>query len=113
MQMEVGQAERWRVVNASIREHPMHLHGFYFSVLGRGDAAVDTLYSQEDERLVVTETMHAGTTMLMEWTPTRPGRWLFHCHLSFHVAANNRLPGAAEADPEHAHAHMSGLVMGL
>ncbi len=113
MQLEVGQPERWRVVNASRREHPMHLHGFYFSVLGRGTEGADTTYSERDHRLVVTETMHAGTTMLMEWTPTRPGRWLFHCHLSFHVEARNRLPGAVEADPEHAHAHMSGLVMGL
>jgi FtsP/CotA-like multicopper oxidase with cupredoxin domain len=113
LQLEVGTPERWRVVNASIREHPMHLHGFYFSVLGRGTEGADTTYAERDHRLVVTETMHAGTTVLMEWTPTRPGRWLFHCHLSFHVEARNRLPGAAEADPEHAHAHMSGLVMGI
>ncbi|HSG47497.1 MAG TPA: multicopper oxidase domain-containing protein, partial [Longimicrobiales bacterium] len=113
MQMEVGKTERWRVVNASGREHPMHLHGFYFSVLSRGDAAADTVYQPRDHRLVVTESMRPGTTMLMEWTPTRPGRWLFHCHLSFHVTGHIRLPGAAELDPPGSHNHMAGLVMGI
>ena len=113
LQLEVGRRERWRVVNASIREHPMHLHGFFFDVLARGDARADTLYQARDHRAVVTESMLGGTTMLMEWTPTRPGRWLFHCHLAFHVGGYLRLPGAREADPEHAEGHMAGLVMGL
>ncbi|UCC24222.1 MAG: multicopper oxidase domain-containing protein [Gemmatimonadales bacterium] len=113
MAAKVGATEHWRVVNASRREHPMHLHGFYFTVLSRGDAAADTVYAERDQRLVVTESMLPGTTMAMEWTPTRPGRWLFHCHLSFHVTNRIRLPGAVEVDPEHAHSHMAGLVMGI
>jgi len=113
LQLEVGRTERWRLVNASRRFHPMHLHGFYFSVLARGDMAVDTLYDDRSARSVVTEPMRGGTTMLMEWTPTREGRWIFHCHLSFHVASEIRLPGAVEADAEHAHSHMAGLVMGI
>ena len=28
----------WRVINASLIPHPMHLHGFYFDVLTRGYA---------------------------------------------------------------------------
>ena len=113
LQLEVGRRERWRVVNASVREHPMHLHGFFFDVLSRGDARADTLYGADDRRAVVTESMLGGTTMLMEWTPTRPGRWLFHCHLAFHVGGYLRLPGAREAEPESAESHMAGLVMGL
>jgi FtsP/CotA-like multicopper oxidase with cupredoxin domain len=113
MELTVGDELRWRVVNASDRGHPMHLHGFFYSVLSRGTATGDTLYSPEDRRLVVTESMRPRTTMLMEWTPTRPGRWLFHCHLSFHVTSEIRLPGAVEADPEHAHSHLAGLVIGI
>jgi manganese oxidase len=111
--LEVGERVRWRVVNASIRNHPMHLHGFYFSVRARGTASGDTLYAERDWRSVVTETMRGRSTMLMEWVPTRPGRWLFHCHLSFHVTPHIRLPGAVEADTEHAHAHMAGLAVGI
>lgn len=113
LELEVGRTERWKVVNASNRGHPMHLHGFYFDVLSRGTVEQDTVYSERDRRMVVTETMGRRTTMDIEWTPTRPGRWLFHCHLSFHVSNEIRLPGAAEADPEHTHSHMAVLVMGL
>ena len=28
----VGEAAHWRVINASVAIHPMHLHGFYFRV---------------------------------------------------------------------------------
>jgi FtsP/CotA-like multicopper oxidase with cupredoxin domain len=113
MELTVGDELQWRVVNASNREHPMHLHGFFYSVLSRGTATGDTIYSPEDRRLVVTESLLPRTTMAMEWTPTRPGRWLFHCHLSFHVTSEIRLPGAVEADPEHAHSHLAGLVIGI
>ncbi len=113
MLFEVGDEVRWRVVNASDRVHPMHLHGFFYSVLSRGTATTDTIFAPEDRRLVVTESLLPRTTMLMEWTASRPGRWLFHCHLSFHVTAEIRLPGAREANPEHAHSHMAGLVTGI
>jgi FtsP/CotA-like multicopper oxidase with cupredoxin domain len=113
MMLTVGEELRWRVVNASNREHPMHLHGFFYQVLSRGTVTVDTVYGPADRRTVVTESMTPRTTMSMTWTPTRPGRWLFHCHLSFHVAARVRLPGARESDPEHAHSHLAGLVIGM
>ncbi len=113
MALTVGEELRWRIVNASNREHPMHLHGFFYSVLSRGTTTGDTIYSPDDRRLVVTESMTGRTTMLMEWTPTRPGRWLFHCHLSFHVTSEIRLPGAVEADTKHADSHLAGLVIGI
>lgn len=113
MRLEVGDDVRWRVINASNRNHPMHLHGFFYSVLSRGTATGDTVYAERDHRLVVTETMRRRTTMAMAWTPTRPGRWLFHCHLSFHVSPELRLPGAAEAGHGPAHTHMAGLVTGI
>ncbi len=106
----VGVTERWHVVNATLRNHPMHLHGFFYDVLGVGKRNTFSTYAHEDRRKVVTETMRRGhTTMLMEWTPSREGNWLFHCHISFHVASNIRLPGSSE---NHA-AHMSGLVLGI
>ncbi|MGD8495738.1 MAG: multicopper oxidase domain-containing protein [Gemmatimonadales bacterium] len=113
MKLQVGDRVRWRVVNASVRNHPMHLHGFFYDVLSRGTATTDTIYAPEDRRHLVTETMRGRTTMEMAWTPTRPGRWLFHCHLSFHVSPDLRLPGAADADPDAAHVHMAGLVTGI
>jgi FtsP/CotA-like multicopper oxidase with cupredoxin domain len=110
----VGDTLRWRVVNASRRTHPMHLHGFYYDVTSRGEALQDDIYEPELRRKVVTETMRRRSTMALEWVATRPGNWLFHCHLSFHVAPNIRLPGAAEANDEGHHSpHMVGLVLGI
>ncbi len=109
----VGDVLNWRVINASDRNHPMHLHGFYFNVLERGNTQKSTIFTKEKIPSVVTETLRGRTTMNMQWEVKRPGNWLFHCHLSFHVASGIRLPGAADADPEGTHQHMAGLVLGI
>ena len=53
----VGDTIRWRLINATWRPHPMHLHGFYYSIDASGDGLRDSLYRREDRRLVVTEDM--------------------------------------------------------
>ena len=35
--LTVGDTARWRVVNGTVRGHPMHLHGFYFRVDATGN----------------------------------------------------------------------------
>jgi FtsP/CotA-like multicopper oxidase with cupredoxin domain len=112
----VGDSVHWRVINGTSRRHPIHLHGFYFRVDSRGSIFSDTLYSPESRRLAVTEDMAPWTSMSMIWSPDRPGNWLLHCHLTFHVTGGARLDGE---DDEHAiHAtdpmkHMAGLVVGI
>ncbi|MGK2961102.1 MAG: multicopper oxidase domain-containing protein [Gemmatimonadaceae bacterium] len=115
MLANVGDSVSWRVINASIRPHPMHLHGFYFTVDSRGTYLADTALAADARRLVVTENMTPGSTMSIRWSPDRPGNWLFHCHLVFHVLEGARLDGHRE---EHGHAtdlmkHMAGLVIGI
>ncbi|MEO8480262.1 MAG: multicopper oxidase domain-containing protein, partial [Gemmatimonadota bacterium] len=88
LQYAVGDSIRWRVLNASVAPHPMHLHGFYFRVDGRGDWRRDTLYSDAERRMAVTELLKPGQSMHLTWSPNRPGGWLFHCHLSYHVLPN-------------------------
>ncbi|HEX6693769.1 MAG TPA: multicopper oxidase domain-containing protein [Longimicrobiales bacterium] len=109
-----GDTLRWRVVNGTIRNHPMHLHGFYFRVDARGTSLRDTSYTAAQQRLAVTEDMSSFSTMAMTWVPERPGNWLLHCHLAFHVVPEARL----EQVPAHTHSsdprqHMAGLVMGI
>jgi manganese oxidase len=116
MQHQVGDTVRWRVVNASIRPHPMHLHGFYYTVDAVSDALRDSTVSPELRRLVVTQSMEPRSSMSITWSPERPGNWLFHCHLSYHV-----VPEAAQLTPSVHHEtgshdadqHMSGLVVGI
>jgi FtsP/CotA-like multicopper oxidase with cupredoxin domain len=112
----VGARIRWRWINPSSSQHPLHLHGQYFRVLRDGDNQSDWNRSPVIPSLVVTENLQVGRTMLMEWTAREAGRWLFHCHILFHVIPDNRLPlpewYAEYADLPHDQ-HMSGLVLGI
>jgi FtsP/CotA-like multicopper oxidase with cupredoxin domain len=114
----LGDTLRWHVVNATNRNHPMHLHGFYFRVDARGTGLVDTLYAPAKRRLGVTEDLSPGHTMYMVWTADRPGNWLFHCHITFHVFPGNAQLSGAVSDAHAVHSrdagvHMSGLVLGI
>ena len=73
----VGDTLHWRLINATGREHPMHLHGAYFRVLSKGTMFSDTTYAPDQRRLAVTEDMLPRTTMNMTWSPINAGRWLF------------------------------------
>ncbi len=124
-----GDTVRWRLVNASIDLHPLHLHGFYFRVDARGDSLVDTVFARGDRRMVVTEAVTAGSTMSMTWSPDRPGNWAFHCHLNGHVTPNpvigdarpspgERLALYQRGEPmtmamDHAMTGMGGLMMAI
>lgn len=115
----VGEPVTWRVINASLHPHPMHLHGFYFEVHARGDQAADTTYAPGARSLAVTEWLAGGgQTMRIRWVPETPGNWLFHCHLIRHMSSVQRMPGEAEPSHEagegdHAMDGMAGMVMGI
>lgn len=112
-----GDTLRWRVVNATARNHPMHLHGAYFRVDGLGEINQDTAYTTEQQRMVVTQDMVPRSTMRMVWSPETPGNWLFHCHLVFHVSSEARLdPPKHDDHADMSHdpgKHMSGLVSAI
>ena len=109
----VGDTLRWRIINSSLREHPMHLHGFNYTELSLGTMLTDSIFKPGYQPAVVTQTMPGESTMNMKWVASRPGNWLFHCHISFHVTPELRLPGCAALDtPDHIQ-HMAGLVMGI
>jgi manganese oxidase len=126
LEYTTGDTVRWRVLNPMGVYHPMHLHGFYFDVTSRGDNKLDTLYTPQQRRTVVTELMSSFSTMSLAWVPDRPGNWLFHCHLIRHMDLRQRLGpdtmyrtqkhGAHTANgsaPNHAEDHMAGLVLGI
>jgi len=102
----VGDTVRWRVLNVSTDVHPMHLHGFYYQVVARGDGTGDTSYAEGRRDLVVTQRMIPGQTMLMRWIPERAGNWLFHCHIPRHFGPRAplglRRPTPTGPEPGHA-----------
>ena len=116
---QVGDTVKWRVINFTVAPHPMHLHGFHFDVNSKGDAGRDTIYTARQRRKAVTESMLSGRTLSMTWVPTRPGNWLFHCHLIYPINASLKIGEAAHRGhgpavaSNHAEEGMSGLVMGI
>ena len=106
----VGDSVHWRWLNATQRNHPMHLHGFYFEVRTKGSGLVDTVIGPDRRRLAVTEEMRPYQAMTIAWSPSRPGSWLFHCHITFHVVDS----ASYSVGSDHHHAeHMAGLVLGI
>jgi FtsP/CotA-like multicopper oxidase with cupredoxin domain len=108
-----GDSVHWRIINTTADVHPLHLHGFYFRVTARGDLQRDTLYWAGQERMAVTEMVDDGTTMDLSWLADRPGGWIFHCHLNFHVLPNPTLGAAMKSDSARLHEILAAPDMGV
>ena len=109
---EQGDSIRWRVLNLSQHSHPMHLHGTYFRVQSRGTPFTDTALGAAS-RLVVTEVLGPGQTMMMDWKAERAGNWLFHCHTINHIDESLRLGEAARASAHADHGTVTDVMAGL
>jgi FtsP/CotA-like multicopper oxidase with cupredoxin domain len=121
IQATQGDRLTWRWVNMTIVPHPLHLHGFYFDITGRGDGASFTRLPAQDVTKAVTELMMPGSTLSIAWTPERPGGWIFHCHFAGHMTSldglnkDRRYPDPADAHKashDH-HQYMEGLIIGI
>ena len=116
-----GDSIRWRVINLTELDHPMHLHGFFFRVNSKGDGVVDTVYTPDQRRMAVTEVIQPFQTMSLAWKAERSGNWIFHCHFAIHMsdlveldtekgALDSTMLGHHPSDRPH---QMYGLVMGI
>ena len=77
----VGELQVWDVVNASHMDHPFHLHGFFFQVLGV-NGAVPAFRAWQD-----TVNVPPRGRVRIAWMPDdRPGFWMYHCHILEHHA---------------------------
>lgn len=117
----VGDSVRWHVINASDELHMMHLHGFYYTVNERGDAAHDSTLARQQQNVLVTVATRRGEWMSMSWLPERTGNWLFHCHLVAHMRGDQRLDRldattghTTDLAGTHMASHdMAGLLLGV
>nr|WP_022956443.1 copper resistance system multicopper oxidase [Perlucidibaca piscinae] len=74
--MRLGERLRITLVNDTMMEHPIHLHGMWSDL------------EDADGRFQVrkhTISMPPGTRRSFRVTADAPGRWAFHCHLLFHM----------------------------
>jgi FtsP/CotA-like multicopper oxidase with cupredoxin domain len=116
-----GDSIRWRVVNFTEIDHPMHLHGFFFRVDSKGDGVADSIYTPAQRRMGVTEVMGPFQTISLAWNAERPGNWIYHCHYATHLSdlvALDTEKGSLDSAMLSHHSsdrphQMFGLVMGI
>jgi FtsP/CotA-like multicopper oxidase with cupredoxin domain len=66
--------------NRTNMAHPMHLHGHRFQVTAIGDRRLAG--AVRDTVLVP-----VGTSVTVAFDADNPGKWAFHCHNEYHMAA--------------------------
>jgi FtsP/CotA-like multicopper oxidase with cupredoxin domain len=116
-----GDSIRWRVVNFTEVDHPMHLHGFYFRMDAHGTGSADTVYTDAQRRMAVTEIVPPFQTIALSWMASRPGNWIYHCHYATHLSdlvaldrEGSTLDHASlDHHPSDRPHQMFGLVLGL
>jgi FtsP/CotA-like multicopper oxidase with cupredoxin domain len=72
-----GERVRFTLINDTMMEHPIHLHGFLFSLENGQDGALPLKH---------TVNVKPAEKMSFVYTADVPGHWAFHCHLLFHLA---------------------------
>lgn len=102
--VRVGHLQVWEVSNASLMDHPFHLHGFFFQVLEENGKAPDHLAWKD------TYNLKPKSKIKIAWMPdNRPGRWMYHCHILEHHAAGMMAhfevidPNAPAQQKQHTH----------
>jgi FtsP/CotA-like multicopper oxidase with cupredoxin domain len=102
----IGEKHVWTLVNNSDFDHPFHLHGYFFQVLGddRTPEWKDTVNVPVKSQLRIAIDFDE-----------RPGLWMFHCHILDHaevgmmghlqVLPKGAKPGASAAPPAHHRSH--------
>ena len=78
IRVALGERIRFVLINDTMMEHPIHLHGYLFEVEnGRGD------------RLPLKHTINVkpAERVSFVFTADAPGYWAFHCHLMYHMEA--------------------------
>jgi FtsP/CotA-like multicopper oxidase with cupredoxin domain len=81
----VGRVELWDIVNATFMDHPIHVHGTQFQVVGRttGGLAAPVSYPAWFD----TTNVPAGETVTIKFRQMMPGKRMFHCHILPHEDA--------------------------
>jgi FtsP/CotA-like multicopper oxidase with cupredoxin domain len=76
-----GESIRFVFRNPTGMDHPFHLHGHSFYVLGKPGAL-----NLNDPALKDTVIVPARSDLVVQWVADNPGRWFFHCHIEWHMA---------------------------
>jgi FtsP/CotA-like multicopper oxidase with cupredoxin domain len=105
----VGERVRVRLGNLSpMDHHPIHLHGLSFEVTAT-DGGVVPVSARYPETTVL---VPVGSTRVIEFTPTEPGDWAMHCHMTHHVMTQmgHGLPNMVGTDTSALDRRMSRVM---
>ena len=75
-----GQRVELAIANRTMMAHPMHLHGHHFQLVSISGASLNG--PLRDTLLVP-----PMTSAVVAFDANNPGRWLYHCHNLYHMAA--------------------------
>jgi CopA family copper-resistance protein len=89
-----GERLRLTLVNDTMMNHPIHLHGMFFDVV-TGDHA----HKPRKHTIIV----RPGDKVSLDVTADAPGEWAFHCHLLYHMAAGMMQTVRVHAMPGNEH----------
>ncbi len=76
IRIQLGEKVRFTLINNTMMEHPIHLHGF-FTVLENGQGNYMPLKH--------TVNVKPGERLNYFFIAHTPGHWAFHCHLLYHM----------------------------
>ena len=88
---KLGQRVHVRFLNAGELLHPMHLHGFHFTVLEEDGQSLKSPYT------VDTLVIAPGETYDVVFVADHPGAWAFHCHILSHAESEHGMYGMVTA----------------
>lgn len=71
-----GERVRFILVNDTMMNHPIHLHGFLMNLVNGSEA-----YDPKKH----TFNVKPAERLAFDFTADNPGRWAFHCHLLYHM----------------------------
>jgi CopA family copper-resistance protein len=78
LQLDYGERVRFVLINDSMMIHPIHLHGQWSEV-----QAPDGSFQVRKHTVMVQPAQRVSYLV----TAAAPGRWAYHCHLTYHMAA--------------------------
>lgn len=81
----VGRVELWDIVNTTFMDHPIHIHGTQFQVVGRKANGLDAPFVYP--AWFDTVNVGAGETVTIKTRQALPGKRMFHCHILPHEDA--------------------------
>ncbi len=87
--VKVGEKVRIRVYNGSNLYHAMHEHGFDLTV----ESQNGHIRPEAAQYEITTFDIGPGNFYEVTFTPDKPGKWLFHCHIPHHTT-NESMSGA-------------------